>query len=263
LKTSAGLLPTSGVLPLSEILDTIGPMARTVADVAVLFDVLTGAMRFNVADIQKWGGSFVNWRIGVPTDLGVDLHPETAAVFEQAIAQLRKAGATLVPVTLSSSIADYAAPCGMYLAVDGYRHYGHFADAEPSLIGHGVRERILSGKSISAATYLTQQENRAREIQTIESLFEKVDALFFPTTPMPAPILGQHPEFESPAVFTRFANYFNLAAISLPAGITSLGLPVGMQFVVPRLREDRAIELAQRFETVNGGPLLCPLIEAK
>jgi len=262
LKTSAGLLPTSGVLPLSETLDTIGPMARTVADVAILFDVLTGAMRFNIADVQTWGGSFGNWRIGIPTDLGVDLHPETAAIFEKAISQLRKAGATLVPVTLPSSVADYAAPCGMYLAVDGYRHYGHFADAEPSLIGYGVRERIMSGKAISAATYLTQHENRARETKTIESLYDTIDALFFPTTPMPAPVLGQHPEFESPAVFTRFANYFNLAAISLPVGITSLGLPVGMQFVVPRLREDRAIQLAQRFETMNGGPILCPLAES-
>ena len=80
-----------------------------------------------------------------------------------------------------------------------------------------------------------------------------------PSTAFPAPLMGQHPEHDSPAVFTRFANYLDLAAISLPMGLSGEGLPVGMQLVVPGFQEGRALRFAKGLESARGGPILCPL----
>ena len=120
---------------------------------------------------------------------------------------------------------------------------------------------MLSGKSVSAVDYIENIASRDRNKSVIAQVFEGIDALMTPTTAFPAPVLGEHPEHDSPAVFTRFANYFELAAISLPAGVTSEGLPVGMQFVVPGLQEARALDLAYRLELSLGGPILCPILK--
>jgi aspartyl-tRNA(Asn)/glutamyl-tRNA(Gln) amidotransferase subunit A len=262
LKTTAGLIPTTGVLPLSDMLDTIGPMTRTVRDAAILFDVLTErAEGTSLPPHQSGPKPFDGKRIGVPEDLGITLHPHTESIWQETLKRVKEAGATLVPVRFPKSLADYAAPCGMFLAVDGYRHYHAFANEEPNRLGDAVRRRMLSGKSVSAVDYIENIASRDRNKSIIAEVFEGIDALMTPTTAFPAPVLGEHPEHDSPAVFTRFANYFELAAISLPAGVTSEGLPVGMQFVVPGFQEARALDLAYRLELSLGGPILCPILK--
>jgi len=259
LKTTIGLIPTTGVLPLSELLDTIGPMTRTVRDAALLFDVLTERPEgTSVPSPVNDSKAFEGKRIGIPVELGVTLHPHTEKIWQETINRIKEAGATCVPIRFSKSLADYAAPCGMFLAIDGYRHYRELVDEEPNRIGDSVRRRMLSGKSVTAVDYLENLANRDRNKPAIAKAFESVDAILTPTTAFPAPVLGEHPEHDTPAVFTRFANYFELAAISLPAGVTSEGLPVGMQFIVPGFQEARALDLAYRLERSLGGPILCP-----
>ena len=119
---------------------------------------------------------------------------------------------------------------------------------------------MLGGRMVNAVEFLDQLAERDRNKGVIAQNFEEIDALMTPTTAFPAPILGEHAEQESPGVFTRFANYFDLAAISLPAGVTPNGLPVGIQFVVPAFHEARALDLAFRLELHIGGPILCPLV---
>ena len=263
LKTTAGLIPTTGVLPLSDMLDTIGPMTRTVRDAAILFDVLAQraegtSVPHPVNDMMSFEGK----RIGIPENLGVTLHPHTETIWRETIDRIKRAGATLVSVRFPQTLADYAAPCGMFLAVDGYRHYRELAEETPNRLGEAVRRRMISGKSVTAAEYLENLSSRDRNKATIAKAFETIDALLTPTTAFPAPVLGEHPEHESPAVFTRFANYFELAAISLPAGVTRDGLPVGMQFIVPGFHESRALDLAYRLERSLGGPILCPALSS-
>jgi len=261
LKTTVGLIPTTGVLPLSPMLDTIGPMTRTVRDAAILFDVIADhpegtSLPVSVNDSKAFEGK----RIGIPEELGITLHPHTEIIWQETISRIRNAGATLVPVRFPKSLADYAAPCGMFLAIDGYRYYRELVEETPNRIGEAVRRRMMSGKSITAVDYLENLSNRDRNKVAIAKAFQSIDSLLTPTTAFPAPVLGEHPEHDSPAVFTRFANYFELAAISLPAGVTSEGLPVGMQFIVPGFQEARALDLAYRLERSLGGPILCPYL---
>jgi aspartyl-tRNA(Asn)/glutamyl-tRNA(Gln) amidotransferase subunit A len=117
----------------------------------------------------------------------------------------------------------------------------------------------MSARDISAAMHRGNHERREAEKKAIATLYEQVDAILMPSTAFPAPLMGQHPEHDSPAVFTRFANYLDLAAISLPMGLSGEGLPVGMQLVVPGFQEGRALRLAKGLESARGGPILCPL----
>ena len=261
LKTTAGLIPKTGVLPLSDILDTIGPMTRTVADAAILFEVLLGqALGTYQPGPVDHTAPFHSLRIGVPVETGVTLHADTERAYQEMQERLKAGGATLVPVRFPMSLADYAAPCGMFLAVDSYRHYGALAEEEPNRLGAPVRMRMLSGKGVTAVDYANNLERREREKAVIAKVYETVDAILMPSTAMPAPVVGEHPEHDSPAVFTRFANYFDLAAISLPTALSATGLPIAMQFVVPGFHEARALDIAHRVEIAQGGPILCPLL---
>lgn len=261
LKTTAGLIPKTGVLPLSDILDTIGPMTRTVLDAAILFEVLLGhAPGTHQPGPVDQAAPFNHLRIGVPVETGVTLHPDTERAYQAMQEQLKAGGATLVSVRFPMSLADYAAPCGMFLAIDSYRHYGPLAEEEPNRLGAPVRARMLSGKGVTAVSYAKNLERREREKAVIAKVYETVDAILMPSTAMPAPVLGEHPEHDSPAVFTRFANYFDLAAISLPTALSATGLPIAMQFVVPGFQEARAIDIAYRVEVAQGGPIFCPIL---
>lgn len=90
-------------------------------------------------------------------------------------------------------------------------------------------------------------------------IFDDIDAILLPATAMPAPRLDDYPEQSSPGVFTRLANYCDLAAIALPMGLSKDKLPVGMQIVVPAFKEARALAIAHGLERLNGGTILCPL----
>jgi aspartyl-tRNA(Asn)/glutamyl-tRNA(Gln) amidotransferase subunit A len=98
--------------------------------------------------------------------------------------------------------------------------------------------------------------DRARALGRIGAVFETIDALVTPTTALPAPTLAEHEEDASPAVFTRFANYLDLAAVSVPVGLSTDGLPVGLQINVPGFREPRALALAAFLEAASGGPFV-------
>jgi aspartyl-tRNA(Asn)/glutamyl-tRNA(Gln) amidotransferase subunit A len=262
LKTTAGLIETIGVLPLSEMLDTLGPLTRTVDDAAALFAAMCGGQ---VQDVlrddtpERLAAWYRGKRIGLVTDLGVELHRDTARVYAETRELLISLGAVIVPISLGRSLAAYAAPCGAFLAVDSYFHYGHFAEETPCRLGEPVRRRIMSARDISAAMHRGNHERREAEKKAIATLYEQVDAILMPSTAFPAPLMGEHPEHDSPAVFTRFANYLDLAAISLPMGLSGEGLPVGMQLVVPGFQEGRALRLAKGLESARGGPILCPL----
>jgi aspartyl-tRNA(Asn)/glutamyl-tRNA(Gln) amidotransferase subunit A len=262
LKTTAGLIDKSGVLPLTPMLDTIGPMTNSVADAAALLSVLAPAQD---ARAPGWSSrldalasgraaSIAGRRIGTIANLGVGLHDDTARVFMQTCARLEALGALVTEISLSETLRDLAAPCGDLLAIDAYRFYGHFAEADPSLIGAPVRRRILAGRDIPAHRLMGFLEHREEKKREFALLFDRLDAVITPTTPLPAPVIAENDENAPPSFLTRWVNYLDLAALSLPMGATQDGLPIGMQIVVPGLREPIALEIGAALEA-DRGPL--------
>jgi len=260
LKTTFGLIDKSGVLPLAGMLDTLGPLTNTVADAAALLNVLAPAQDARKAGWTRrldalaygQGAGIAGRRVGVIVDHGVELHPETAKVLAQTRERLKALGALEIELSLPWALRDLSAPCGDLMAIEAYRHYGHLAEADPSLIGAPVRRRILAGRSIPAHQLMSLLEDREDRKREMALLFERFDAILTPTTPFPAPTLADHDEDASPGGLTRFVNYLDLAALSLPMGASADGLPIGMQIIVPGYGEPMALEFGAALEGDRG-----------
>lgn len=267
LKTTAGLLPTDGVLPLSPRFDTVGPLARSVLDAARVFAALLGTDASRVAGGARLAadpaivaaGGVSGLRIGVLDVPEVTLHRDTARVFADTQRLLEALGAMLRPARLPRPVTEYAAMLGDILAADAYRHYGTLAEAEPNRLGAPVRQRIRSGRDIPAPRLLAALDCQAADQDAMRALFAEVEALLLPTTPFPAPALDDCDERLSPGLLTRFGNFLDLAAVSLPMGRSAEGLPIGMQIVVPGFHEVRALTIAAALEEACGfAPLPVP-----
>jgi aspartyl-tRNA(Asn)/glutamyl-tRNA(Gln) amidotransferase subunit A len=267
LKTTAGLLPNTGVLPLSRRFDTVGPLTRTVTDAARLLAALAGEDAHRLigsAELLESPSTVLargiaGQRIGVLTAPEVTLHPDTVRVFEETQRLLDSLGAALLPASLPRPITAYVAALGRFAALHGYLEWGGLAEAEPNRLGEPVRRRMLAGRDVPATWLLAELDRQERDIAAVADLFADMDALLTPTTATPAPLLREVDEDVTPAIFTRFVNYLDLAAISLPMGLSAEGLPIGMQIVVPGFHEVRALAIAGSLEGISGGPLALDL----
>lgn len=263
LKTTAGLVDKRGAMTLSTPLDTIGPLVGRVADAALALSVLADADRLAGDGLDALARGAVpsvrGVRIGVVENLGVALHPDTAAVQRRMLDALADRGAVLVAVDLGRSMVDFAAPCGRLLAVEAYMSFGAFVEEEPNRLGPAVRRRMLDGKRLPAPDFLRTLTDREVARRTVAGLFETVDVILTPTTAHPAIPIAAHDPDASPAVFTRFANFVDLCAVSVPCGLSAEGLPIGIQVNAPGFREIRALALAAALEDAAGGPITCPL----
>jgi aspartyl-tRNA(Asn)/glutamyl-tRNA(Gln) amidotransferase subunit A len=268
LKTTIGLIDKAGTIPLASMFDTIGPLTGAVADAATMLGVLApaederapGWTQRLAALGRGQAASIAGRRIGAIVNLGVDLHPETARVLRLTQDLLAASGAAVTALTLPRAVGELSAPCNEILAIEAYRLYGHFAEADPCLLGAPVARRIRAGREIPAHRLMAILAEREAWRREMALLFDRFDAILTPTTPFPAPTLEEHDEDVSPAVFTRFVNFLDLAAVSLPMGATPGGLPVGMQIVVPGRGEPAALEIGAALEAARGPLRLGPAV---
>jgi aspartyl-tRNA(Asn)/glutamyl-tRNA(Gln) amidotransferase subunit A len=260
LKTTIGLVDIDRVLPLAPIFDSIGPLTNCVADAAALLGVLAPAQddrspgwTERLAEIARGGrSSLEGLRIASVANTGVPLHPDTARVFAETHARLKRLGASDDEIMLPESLADLAVPLGELMAGEAYRLHGRFAEATPNQMGRPVRGRILAGRDLTGARLNNLLAHRRMVKHAFALIFERYDALITPTTPMPAPLLTDYDENASPGLFTRFVNYLDLCALSLPMGATPTGLPIGLQIVAPGFREPRVLEIGAALEADRG-----------
>ena len=259
LKTTAGLLPTSGVLPLSNRFDTVGPMARTVADTARLFAALlagdapriVGGTAFAADPLAKLAQGIKGLRIGVLQAPEVTLHPDTARVYAETQALLTKLGAVLTPATMPRPMTEYLAALGGLISIEAYHFYETLVNAEPCRLGAPVAGRMRAARNIPAPWLLDEMARQRAQIAATAEIFSGIDTLLTPATPFPAPPLAEADEATSPATFTRFVNYLDLAGIALPMGLSAENTPVGMQIVVPGFHEVRALQVAAAMEAAR------------
>jgi aspartyl-tRNA(Asn)/glutamyl-tRNA(Gln) amidotransferase subunit A len=260
LKTTVGLIDASRVLPLAPAFDSVGPLTSNVADAAIVLSVLappqddrSSGWSGRLADLAKGEIAVMDGRrIAVVANTGIALHSETARVFSETQARLQRLGASVEEIMLPESLAELSAPLGEILALEAYRLYGRFAEAEPSVMDAAVRGRILGGREIRAHRLSEINEHRQVVKRAFAMIFDRFDAILTPATALPAPLISEHDEAASPALFTRFVNYLDLAALSLPMGVTPIGLPIGLQIVVPGLAEPLALEIGGALEADRG-----------
>lgn len=262
LKTTVGRVSNHGVLPLSETLDTVGPLARSVEDAALVLAALAGPDPMDPATghaprctpLAELRAGVEGMRLGIldaAESDGVD--GEALGAYEAACATLEGLGARLVEIRLPDSFAALRDATGDLLTAEGYAINRDWVEDPSIALDENVRRRMLGGRSISAADYI-RALGRRREVKrrTAEAMAE-VDAVLTPTVARAAIPVSEVDEGGPPAsLFTRAANYLDLCALAVPCGLTRAGLPLSLQIMGHAYDEDRVLRIGWAYEDAAG-----------
>ncbi len=283
LKPTYGCVSRYGMVAFASSLDQGGPMARSVADIAMLLDAMAGFdAKDSTSALQGHDGGALKatkaaaqpLRIGLPSEyLAMLTDPALARVFDEARRVLESLGHTLIEVSLphtAAAVSTYyvvaSAEASTNLArYDGVR-YGHRCDAPVDLtdlyersrsegFGREVKRRILTGTYALSVGYFDAYYLKAQRVRRLIrddfiAAFQTVDALLTPTTPSTAFPIGQISdpvEMYQQDVFTVPASLAGVPALALPNGFHD-GLPVGMQLIGPHFAENRLIALGTQYQ---------------
>ena len=277
LKTSAGTISNHGILPLSRTLDTIGPLARSVEDAALMLAALrdpgrTEPVRKGVrsADpVAEMKSGVAGMRIGVLSDddcEGIDL--EVMAAYREACRTFNRLGARIEKVRLPAAFPDYLKQVGKIIAAEAYGVHKHWIEDEGLPFDEDVRIRVLAGKSITPAEYDLACDLRQAAQQEFNATIKGIAALLTPTTPVAAiPVSEVDQRSLIMSRFTRAVNYLDLCALAVPCGFTQAGLPVSLQIICRKYDEQGALRISWAFENETAWtartPSLTPAIPGK
>jgi aspartyl-tRNA(Asn)/glutamyl-tRNA(Gln) amidotransferase subunit A len=248
LKPTYGRVSRYGVVPLSPTLDHVGPMARSVEDLALLLQPIVGPDSKDptaaTAEVVDYAASLNGSLKGVSAALvrnflGSNATEQVRAAVELAAQVLTDAGASLTEIEIPE-LGDTA--IDTYLAIlfpeASYCHRDWLIDRR-SDYSAGVLERLDDGTEIGAVAYLAARDQRERIQASLREHQQSVDLLVMPTTAMPAwpieatdiPVGEEEEDLKS---IIRFTSPFDLTgqpALSVPCGFTDNGLPIGLQIV--------------------------------
>ncbi len=266
IRPTYGLVSLAGVYPRAYSLDTAGPLAHSVADVAVLLDHMAGydLKDPNSSRNQIAGGYTDNLeegvrglRLGIVKDYTFrDVDPEVASAVQAAADTLAGLGAEIETIEIPVLVElDYAELFNNVLLYEFNQILGeqYRATEDKSVFGPTVQENIEKGSQISRETYEDALEERPRQIEQAQEAFEKVDALLTPTLPMVAPPLTAGTDvYNRGRQFTLPFSFLELPCISVPGGLSSGGLPIGLLIVGNRFEEALILRIAAAFEAATG-----------
>jgi aspartyl-tRNA(Asn)/glutamyl-tRNA(Gln) amidotransferase subunit A len=268
LKTTYGRISRAGAMPLSQSLDTVGPLARTVEDCALLLRLMAGA---DAEDPTAAAGPLPDYMaaarqpikgltIGVPSSFYVDdLDAEVARILDETVAALKREGAEIVQVELPDQ-RQLTASCQLVLAVEAAAFHKRWLIERPQDYGPQVLMRLQNGLAIPGVTYLEVMRWRGSALSAHLAAVAGVDAVIAPVAPVAAPTIaesdvGNSPDAESVIQrltrFTRPINYLGLPSLSIPAGFTRGGLPVGMQLIGRSFDEAMLLRIGAAFQRLT------------
>jgi len=255
-KPSKWRVPTEGAFPLSFMLDSIGPLARTVADCANADAVMAGE-----APVPLDPAPLNGLRLGVPLGLPLqDFDATVAARFAAAKKTLGGAGVRLSDEPMDrlfDAMMAINAKSG-FAPAEAYSIHREWLEQRGDDYDPNVRARIERGRGLSAADYVAMARQRADLVRAMDARLADLDALVLPTTPIVAPTIA---EVASRDTFgaknmlllrnTSIGNFFDQCAISLP--LPGDGLPVGLMLVARNGHDHRLFRIAAAVERLLAG----------
>ncbi len=292
IKPTYGRCSRWGIVAFASSLDQAGPIARSVRDAAILLGAMassdpkdTTSVDLPVPDYEAAVDRGVKGlTIGIPKEYRVPgMAPEIEALWQEGVAWLKAAGAKIVEVSLPHT--KYALPSYYIVApaeassnlarYDGVR-YGlrekgadvtaMYENTRAAGFGAEVKRRILIGTYVLSAGYYDAYYLKAQKVRTLikqdfDRAFETVDAILTPTTPGPAFALGEKSgdpvEMYLNDIFTVTVNMAGLPGMSVPAGLSSEGTPLGLQ-LIGRAFDEETLFRAGRVIEEAAGPLFKP-----
>ena len=237
LKPTFGRVSNHGVMPLSHSLDTVGPMARCVQDVALIYQVLQGpdsrdrTTLYLPADEPMAGirdGIKGMCLAALPDEQRKESTEPVNLAYERALECAGKLGAEIVIRGLPHSFETYRNLSSVIASAEGYAHCHELIDQQDLPIGDATRARMLPGKTCSAKDYLDAMNQIERWRTEYEEHMRGIDALLTPTAMVPAIPVEEVDEKILPAYYTRATNVLGLCALALPIGQSGEGLPVSL-----------------------------------
>lgn len=289
IKPTYGRCSRWGIIAYASSLDQAGVFSRTVNDAAILLRSMAGhdakdstSVNLRVPDYEDSVGASVRGkRIGIPREYRVDgMSQEIIELWEQGADMLRDAGAEIVDISLPHT--KYALPAYYIVALaeassnlaryDGVRYGERVAGKDiidmyertrAAGFGPEVRRRIMIGTYVLSAGYYDAYYLKAQKVRTLikrdfdDVYAQGVDAILTPTTPSPAFGIGEKGsadpvEMYLQDVFTVTVNLAGLPAMSVPAGFSADGLPLGLQLIGRPFQEETLFSLGQVIEDAAG-----------
>src|SRR6478609_2080250 len=268
LKTTVGRVSRAGAMPLSQSLDTVGPLARTAEDCALLLALMAGPDPADSTCSQEplsdyvgaTKGSLKGLKIGVPASFYVDdLDGEVARVLDETIAVLKREGADIVTVELPDQ-RQLSAASQLVLAAEAAAFHKRWMIERPQDYGPQVLMRLQNGLAVPAITYLEAMRWRGPALAAHNAATSGVDAMIAPASPVPAPTIEESDVGGGPnapamvqrlTLFTRPVNFLGLPSLTIPSGFTKSGLPVGMQLIGRSFDEATLLTIGAAFQRVT------------
>ena len=240
LRPTHGRLSIRGITPVSVAHDTVGPMARRVADVARIFAALAAYDSLDPVSrdlplgnfLPTLGDGIAGVRVGLPRNFFFeDVDAEVEAAVREGARTLEALGARLVEVTLAGAETAQRWTTVMAYA-DACAYHRERLDAGPGAISRPVYERMILGRDFGAVDYAEAMRGREAWRRTLAEAFETVDVLLAPTTPRPAPPIADdrslHRATQEATRFTYGGALASIPGLSVPCGFSADGLPTGM-----------------------------------
>jgi aspartyl-tRNA(Asn)/glutamyl-tRNA(Gln) amidotransferase subunit A len=284
LKPTYGRCSRWGIVAFASSLDQAGPMTRSVRDAAIMLGAMSGhdpkdstSADLAVPDFEKAIGQGIKgMRIGIPKEYRLDGMPaEIEALWQRGIDWIKAAGASIVEISLpmtqyalaayyiiapaeaSSNLARYDG-VRFGLRVKGGSLNEMYENTRASGFGPEVRRRILIGTYVLSAGYYDAYYLKAQQVRTLiardfDKAFQACDAILTPTAPSAAFAIGE--KMDDPIamylndVFTVPVNLAGLPGISVPAGLSKDGLPLGLQIIGKAFDEANVLRVGQAIES--------------
>lgn len=289
IKPTYGRCSRWGIIAFASSLDQAGPMTRTVRDAAISLQAMAGhdpkdstSAKLAVPDFEAVLGQGVKGlKIGLPKEYRMEgTSPEILAAWDKGIEILKKAGATIVDVSLphtkyalptyyiiapaecSSNLARYdGVRFGLRVTDDGDNLNDMYEKTRAAGFGNEVKRRILIGTYVLSAGYYDAYYKKAQKVrmliaQDFKNAFEHCDALLTPTAPSDAFAIGENQQDPVAMylndVFTIPASLAGLPGMSLPIGLSASGLPLGLQIIGRSFDEATVFKIADVIEKEVG-----------
>lgn len=252
LRPTFGTVPVDGVAPVSASLDTVGPLARSVTDVAAVHAVLSGSR----VEAASWT------HVGVATELLDRSDPAVARCVLALVEALASLGASTTPVDLPGWEAATEA-CGRLIRAEALDVYRDALESSPELLEEGTRRRLGLAAQETGADMTGLRRALAEWREQVELALAAVDVLVLPTIPCEPPAAARADTIATTAAvvpYTHLASFAHVPALSIPCGTTPTGGPVGAQLVARRggdaivLTAGAAVQAVTDWHRVRRGP---------
>jgi aspartyl-tRNA(Asn)/glutamyl-tRNA(Gln) amidotransferase subunit A len=266
LKTTVGRVSRAGVYPLSWTLDSVGPITRSVEDAALVYQAMQGSDPQDQSTIGvtahdalrglKDGVKGLRIAFG-ETVFFDDVDAEVGKAVREAGQVFRALGAQLSGVAVPEAAAAWAEEKRpLLIPAEACAVNGEFLDKHLDALDPVIGPRMLTGRSLSAPDYFALLRRYAELREQVQWTLRDVDALLVPTTMAAArPLAAIDVNFETYLDYnlkvhrnTGIGNILDLCAVSVPCGITSEGLPIGLMIYAKPFQEDMALRVAYAYE---------------